>query len=284
MPLKQSSRTTVFLPTDFPEKRYRILLPAEQLHDLPEDSTDVFCKNIVEKYAATPDNLEEIFYCKFGAYYYSSNMSKDSQEEEEETNEKHIILKNNLGRMRKRKRPAIVRFHKVSESKEPELYYFSRLLLFWPWRNEISDLKGLDGKYETKYKEVEQVIERNRANYERHEDIIEAALNDENVDLTDAWATVAAQSEQERLDHVDNEAVQETEILDSDDESAQQVDLQLDNVQSQQCKSQKDFSIEFNTIHMPRSEYLSLVFHSTRCNIIYMILFLNGVGNQKFQI
>ena len=65
-----------------------------------------------------------------------------------------IVLKNELGEMRKRSRPCVTRFHKVSKMKSPEEHYLRRLQLYMPWRNE-NELKQDYQSYEDRYKEVE---------------------------------------------------------------------------------------------------------------------------------
>ena len=54
---------------------------------------------------------------------------------------KMINLKNGLGEMRKRCRPCVVRFYKVSKLKSTEEYYLRLLQLYMPWRQE-SGKKG----------------------------------------------------------------------------------------------------------------------------------------------
>ena len=47
-----------------------------------------------------------------------------------------IGLKNKHGEMREHNRPCVIRFHKVSELKNPEEHYLRLLQLYLPWRNE----------------------------------------------------------------------------------------------------------------------------------------------------
>ena len=68
-----------------------------------------------------------------------------------------IVLKNELGEMRKRSPPCVIHFHKVSKLKSPEEHYLRLLQLYMPWRNE-SKLKQDNQSYEDRYKEVESDI------------------------------------------------------------------------------------------------------------------------------
>ena len=65
-----------------------------------------------------------------------------------------IVLKNELGEMRKHSRPCVIRFHEVSKLNSPEDHYLRFLQLYMPWRNEnvlTQDNRG----YKERYKQVE---------------------------------------------------------------------------------------------------------------------------------
>ena len=76
-----------------------------------------------------------------------------------------IVLKNELGEMRKRSRPCINRFHTVSKLKSPEEYYLRLLQSYMLWRNG-KELKQANQSYEDRYKEVEGDI---LCNLKKHE-------------------------------------------------------------------------------------------------------------------
>ena len=59
-----------------------------------------------------------------------------------------IKLKNDLGRMYKRRKEAIIRFHRFNQEKEPNKVYRSKIMLYLPWRDEESDLVGGYNNYE----------------------------------------------------------------------------------------------------------------------------------------
>ena len=56
--------------------------------------------------------------------------------EEESILPSHIKLRNNLGYMKKRLIPAILRYHKHKEHHNPHEYMYSQLQLWHHWRNE----------------------------------------------------------------------------------------------------------------------------------------------------
>ena len=81
-----------------------------------------------------------------------------------------IVLKNELGEMRKRSRPCVIRFHKISKLKSPEEHYLRLLQLYMPWRNE-NELKQGNQSYEDRYKGVEGNILCNIKKHEPYLDI-----------------------------------------------------------------------------------------------------------------
>ena len=64
-----------------------------------------------------------------------------------------ITLKNGLETMRKRKRNAIIGWHNYNIENESEKHYWSRLMLFVPWRDE-DQLKANYITYEDKYHDL----------------------------------------------------------------------------------------------------------------------------------
>ena len=82
-----------------------------------------------------------------------------------------IVLKNDLAEMRRRSRPCVVRFHKVSKLKNPEEHLEEQL--YTPWRDE-NELKQ-DGK------EVEDDILCNIKKYEPYLDINYKELQNFNI-------------------------------------------------------------------------------------------------------
>ena len=63
--------------------------------------------------------------------------------EEEKPLPLNIKLDNDLGYMRLRERggQSVLRRHKLKEDKSPHEYYYSQLVLFWPWRKEEEELR-----------------------------------------------------------------------------------------------------------------------------------------------
>ena len=67
MPLQRCSRSVVFINTDNKESRDTLLLPFSQLQKLDDDNEDVYCKNIIDQYAARPKYCEDMCLAQFAA-------------------------------------------------------------------------------------------------------------------------------------------------------------------------------------------------------------------------
>ena len=101
----------------------------------PED-TNIVANEIIEKYANRPDHFENKCYANFTTGYVNFNTkgvvedddiknytTPVSNHDEEKSEGKITVLKNKLGKMRKRTQSHVMRYHKVSELEDPELHY-----------------------------------------------------------------------------------------------------------------------------------------------------------------
>ena len=122
IPLRRSTRTVIFINTDSKESRDALLLPFTQLQKLDDDNEGIYCKNIIDRYAARPKKCEHICLAEFAANYtYSLGSSEEHENKFAEeydsdipddpsdiTDTNMIKLQNGLGHMRKRKRKAVI--------------------------------------------------------------------------------------------------------------------------------------------------------------------------------
>ena len=203
--LTQSSNQVLFIPTDVPEKRTRLFKPLAQIQSLEDDDPDVFQTSILERYSARPNSLEDMCLADFAMRYrYASRRpglddgSNIKNPDQDEPMDKSIKLKQDLGYMSLRQKPAIIRHHQWSVRKQPENFFHAQLILYSPWRNEISDLKG--NTYAETYEQKLEVISHNRKLFEYHADAVDQALQDmEDYGINEeSWELVAPQTEQQR--------------------------------------------------------------------------------------
>ena len=174
IPLRRCSRSVVFINTDNKKSRDGLLLPFSQLQKLNDDSEDVYCKNIIDRYAARPKHCDDMCLAQFAATYtynrgnencigedeneFVHKLDSDIPEVSDETTHTNVItLQNGLSQIKKRKRKAIICWHNFNIEKEPEKHYRSRIMLFLPWRRE-EKLRGNYMSYEDRYNdEIEQI-------------------------------------------------------------------------------------------------------------------------------
>ena len=188
IPLRRCSRSIVFINTDNKESRDALLLPFSQLQNLDDDNEDVYCKNIIDRYAARPKHCEDMCLAQFAASYtYNRHISQDENEfaheldsdipddTDEITHTNVIKLQNGLGQMKKRKRKAVIRWHNFNIEKEPEKHYRSRIMLFLPWIRE-EKLRGNYMSYEDRYNDEVERIKATEKMFIHQEDEINSAF------------------------------------------------------------------------------------------------------------
>ena len=160
---------------------------------LDETSTEIFQRNLIDRYAERPyqpNSINNLCFAQFAAYYYKSvkyssenakSMNDDQPEiltdtimEKQSADENQlpdvIQLLNSKEAMKTRKIRAVVRFHKLNEIKETEKLAHHLLMLYFPWRNE-GQLLGESGTYASKLSESStwRIMERNKTFLEPHE-------------------------------------------------------------------------------------------------------------------
>ena len=170
--LSESNLKSIYVATGFPENRLHFLRKVkdiledgnEEIEDPQQGDIQLPGKEgkyrktvpIHEKYAARPDALENMCLAQFATSFdtisakigksinFSNNIYGQSKEktiiswnpEYEQILPTHIKLKEDLGYMRLRKIPAVLRIHKLKEDKNPHEYFYSQLLLYRPWQSE----------------------------------------------------------------------------------------------------------------------------------------------------
>ena len=177
IPLRHSNIDVVYVPTGPKESITRMLKSNRSLkNNDDQDSTDIYQPNLLEKYCNRPvtDEMNDMCFADFASMYKSDNSLNPKLDREDlenyfqpisdfkETDESKdkIVLQEGMGKMKKRSRDCVIRWHKVSQLKEPEKYFLCMLQLFLPWRDE-NELLANDGKYSSKFIEVENYIQPN---------------------------------------------------------------------------------------------------------------------------
>ena len=164
--LFKKSRTVINISNHPSEERHRMPKSTFELADKEDDDEDVFMASVHDRYAARPDEMENVCLAQFATQYTTCSAA----------NKKAILLKDNqLGCVMRRTRDAVMRTHRFSD--DDFRFYYSKLLLFLPWRKE-NFLEGYES-YEEHYNDVKDLVESNAYPFRMNsEDMIDGALAD----------------------------------------------------------------------------------------------------------
>ena len=254
LPLQMNSRKVIFVQTDKDgqkiSKPLRMLQNNADEDDNPWQNTHID-KYISRPNNTEFNNMcMATFFSQY--HYISTDYNKDEEDTDQsdddelavsqipQTNRSKVknkqslgspdchILQNNRGKVKKRKqnKPAIIRYPRVSIKRDRERYFMNMLRLYLPHRTENlkpDTFKTFEAYYQKGYKTVnnekilvKEIVEQNKTEFEPETENLDNAWQalEQSVDLQDAWAAIAPQAEQERLDtQADN-----LNIEDSDDD------------------------------------------------------------------
>ena len=171
-----------------------------QLHD--DDDEDVFATSVIDRYAARPLALKNICLATFAVMYdviQSSTKTGETQdvntEDMQNTENAHALtkmkLQKGLGVIRKRKQQVILCTRRYKIYTEPEKYYHSKLLLYYPW-NEEDDIISTYQSYLDSYINKQDIIHQNAQKFSEDCVAFDIDLQDlENNIPQSAWEMVA---------------------------------------------------------------------------------------------
>ena len=267
MPLRRCSRTTIFLNTDHKDSRDLLLLPFAHLQKLDDNDENVYCKNIIDRYAARPQNLEDMSLAEFAANYtykrettnnvthceddVSGGSDTELQFNDHISEESIINCQNSLGCMRKRKKKAIIRWHNFNIEKEPEKHFRSRIMLFMPWREE-SKLHENYKSYSDRYLDEIDKIKKVEELFIHHEEEINDAFQQLQTlgPPEDAWGNLAPGAEESQ------QTAQDEGITDERPMAEEDIQVHIDHIMNEQPQSKND-SLNLKYTKEARKELLS---------------------------
>ena len=218
LPLYQSNFKTVWIPTGYPERRVRILKSQTQLASMEDDEPDIFLPNLLERYAARPAALNEMCLAEFSMWYEVTTRKVNddasdiypalSTDTEAEKSSHVIVLSNNLGKMKRKTKPNVIRFHQCSMTKEPEMYFYNKLLLYLPWKNEKADLQDGHESHSEHFDSKKDLVESNENRLMSNAEMVDEAVENfqEHGPPTHAWDQVAPETQHEEADALEEGA------------------------------------------------------------------------------
>ena len=267
MPLRRCSRTTIFLNTDHKDSRDSLLLPFTHLQKIEDNDENVYCKNIIDRYAARPHSLEDMSLAEFAANYtYKRDNTNDAtqcegdisggsdtelQPDDDVSQQKIITLKNGLGCMRKRKKEAIIRWHNFNPEKEPEKHFRSCIMLFMPWREE-NKLCGNYKSYTDRYHVEIDKIQKIEDLFIHHEEEINDAFQQLQTvgPPEDAWDSLAPGTEESQ------HAAQQEGNTDERPMAQEDIQTHIEQIINEQPQSKND-SLHLKYTKEARKEILT---------------------------
>ncbi|XP_052680033.1 uncharacterized protein LOC128160727 [Crassostrea angulata] len=232
--LKHCSRDVVWIPTD--TENTRITLPMHVIKsNASRDDDNIWMTSILDRYLARPLINEfanmclATFVSRYRVIANSTHTEEADLEEESKTETgKKIRLLHNMGTITRRtKKDAVIRYPKFSQSKDPEKYYFNLLRLYCPHRENRflpSEYNSFQQYYETGklgLTLVCNIVNENMKQFQKLTDQLDEtwSLMKDMPPLEEAWAQVAPNSEEERMENEE-----EKELL-SDEEFLSAVDI-----------------------------------------------------------
>ena len=251
LPMKQLSRSVVWVDTNPKNERIAVLKSTQELEQLDNDDVNVFQKSLIEHYQHRPQSIQSM--CLAATYVTNYKKEDALPPVESEATSSHITLTNGFGRMNKHKREAVIRFRRYNKDTEPSNWYRAKLMLYFPWFNEDTDLLGRYSTYEEHYRHVYDVVVANESRY---------SLTDvEDIDVDEAgppehvWADIAPNTEEGRSRALEEGEEQLTEVAPEDLQDHANVFDQLSVSHGLQTR----FESAANKEEIPADEYRRLL-------------------------
>ena len=217
LPMKQLSRSVVFVDTNPKNDRIAVLKDNASLTQLEDNDTNVFQKSLIDRYQHRPQQLSSMCLAEFAATYvvkYERNDCDALPAPESDVTSTQITLTDNFGKMNKRKQQAVIRFRKYNKETDPSNWYRAKLMLYYPWFDEQADLLGQYATYEEHYRHVKTIVQTNENKYTK------AKIDDIQVDVDGPpehlWNSIAPSTEESRMQSMAEGSEQLTEVSQQD--------------------------------------------------------------------
>ena len=172
--LMRKSRKVASVSTSMKDEHVSLPKPKSQLTQLhdDDDDDDVFATSLTDRYAVRPLALQNICLATFAVTYDVIQSSTKSEETEDVNVEEEIQnaendnsvtkmkLQKRLGVIRNRKQEEVLCTRRYKIHAEPEKYYHSKLLLYYPWNHE-DDITSTYTTYHDSYMSKQDIIHQN---------------------------------------------------------------------------------------------------------------------------
>ena len=217
LPMRRSSREVVFINTDLPGERVRLLKSIDHIQQVDDDSEDIESGGLIKRYTHRPPYLENVTLAHWATWYdnrepssvrlqkcvktdsdgspieifYDDNRDDDMNVSVIPSND--LTMKKHQKHINKRSKPRIIRSVWFSKDNHPEKHYRELLMLFTAWRNEDTDLLEDCETYMKWCQMLREQINNHLSQYAKSSAQRDQVLDDiQTVEYNDGmWASVA---------------------------------------------------------------------------------------------
>ncbi len=179
------------------------------LKELDDDDTNVFQKSLIDRYEHRPQELRSMCLAEFAATFVTDYRHKDDETDSQTdvlpsttSDEKpsQNTLTDGFGKMNRRRREAVIRFRQYNKDTEPSNWFRAKLMLYYPWYNESTNLLGGYATFEEHYSHVHSTVLLNESKYSQEE--VDEIQLDENCPPEHVWNQIAPNTESNRAQSV----------------------------------------------------------------------------------
>lgn len=260
------------------QKRHRMLKSPKDLQNLDEDSTDIYQKGAIDRYASRPHILKDLCLADFIAWYtFNGKGEMDGADTEDKCRTDGGVLK-------KRREQKVLRFCNFNRFTHTADFFRERVMLFYPWRNEESEVENAN--CETICAEHSDLIDNNSKKYIKLSE-----------DISDIIKELEARRIAEELDTIDEEeGDQMINVYDYDD-NVIYPDLNIDlndcttkaAGENKRYKMPDQLDVEAyldlcNSLNEKQRDYLMHIINQFKSNSLPVYHFISGgagVGKSK---
>ncbi|KAL5272240.1 hypothetical protein ACHWQZ_G000453 [Mnemiopsis leidyi] len=150
--LWRSSETFVWVPTTTPNKRTRVMRNLKDLEGQRPDSKKIFYDDWVHVFYPNRPRTSEFDNMSLSDFVsqFEKVTGKPNMKKEKDAHRKYIKIQDEHGNyirtLQRRKKTPVIYHHNYSLRTEPELFYYSMMALYKPWRKE-EDIVGQHESY-----------------------------------------------------------------------------------------------------------------------------------------
>ena len=186
LPMRKSSRQVIFVNTAPPEDRVKLLRPMTEIEEMDDDSEDVHCTGLLNRYIQRPTTLQNVSISADWAALFDShqkplkkkskNIDRDNlpletldddenNDDEIITNTKETTPNENHEKPKQCSKPRIIRSVWFNVKSQPEEHFRELIMLFTPWRNEETDLMANCSSYHEHFSLLKEQIDKQMKQY-----------------------------------------------------------------------------------------------------------------------